>query len=175
MKEIYPMWKMVCILKENGPTWATEKTEFDSWMELEKIKEFSELISPKQKDDIIKKFASIKTVLLTDGHLRVKRISLTTAYIKKYHPEFDDKDEADKSKIIKKREIMQIIESCINHERKFIEQDKIEPTLVYITSNGTDFSDPFGLIKQYIYAIGPIWGAVGLLATALISYFFGRL
>ena len=176
MKEIFLMWRIVRLLKKHGSVWSVQMTRQKITKEMEnsgkeaslKKSVFAEK-DPQFYDKVVMVELEERTLKSIDGRLRGKRSALIGAYMQEYYPKFSGIDKfASEERILKEGEISNLIDLCIDDEREFIKPDKNDAKIVYLTRNGTDFSDLLGLFKEYVRSISVIqWVIIWVLAVLL--------
>ena len=142
---MWNMWRIVCLLKKKCHTWSNNDLcdDFAVLMEKERIKDGKE--SNYQTFEESKKGARKYLSFLRESirnESKVKRKKLIRSYVDKY---YDENDKCPKCNFV--AEANSIIQSCIDNKEKYIEVDKTNKDLIYITKEGKSFASADGLLK----------------------------
>ena len=160
MKEIWKMWRMIRLLKNNRSAWANEKTSNELMALAVKARREEEGKQNLEAEDVLKKeVVHLMPLIISDLNRdpQVFRKTLLLAYLSKYYNNRNKKCSRDDFLT----EAQSIIQSCIDDKKQFIQSTEKNPNVIFLTRNGKAFAGIDGLLKEAITnGLGVLWSII---------------
>jgi hypothetical protein len=178
MKEIWKMWRMVCLLRDRRFEWGIDRlcdVMSDDFAKLIEKTSPKYVTKATYKEYILENMSDLISSFRGEPSW-VERKMLVSAYVNTYYQKqlqaglFRDC----------MAEAQSIIQSCIDDEREFIKVVDGQKSLIFLTRNGKSFAGYDGLLKAWLEEFDPITrfitgGSLGAIIVGGVWFYRDRL